>query len=375
MKVLMISTDRNILTPGSAVSERMKEYGHLVEELHIVVLSDTSHGLKNTQIEKNIWAYPTSSMFKFLRPLDAAKIGKRIVFDRKFVRGQSVVTTQDPFECGWAGLQIKKKWRIPLEVQLHTTPFTQYFSGWLNNVRKRIAQKVLRNADGVRVMTESLKEQVMHYTNAHIFVLPIYIDRVRIEETKIAFDLRARYGWQFTILIVSRLAPEKNIPLALNILKQVREKFSNVGLVIVGSGSEEKNLKLKVKSLKLEGAVEFVGWQDNLASFYKTANAFLQTSFFEGYGLSLVEAGLSGLPVVTTPVGIAEELEHGKDAYIYPSSRPDLFVGGILDLIENNNKRENLRTNMRATLEAKLLSKGDYLKNLNENWVKTASLV
>jgi hypothetical protein len=43
LKVLMISSDRNIFVPGSAVSERMKEYGSLVEELHIIVLCDASH--------------------------------------------------------------------------------------------------------------------------------------------------------------------------------------------------------------------------------------------------------------------------------------------------------------------------------------------
>ncbi len=155
-------------------------------------------------------------------------------------------------------------------------------------------------------------------------------------------------------------------------LARVREKFPNTGLVIVGSGPEESRLKALAKRLKLEGAVEFVGWQDNLTSFYKTANAFIQTSLFEGYGLSLVEAGLSSLPIITTPVGIATELEHGKDAYIYPADSPELFARGIIDLIENNYKRENLRTNLKHTLESKLLSKEEYLRKLKSGWEKTA---
>ena len=135
LKVLMLSTDRNIPILGSAVSERMKEYGALVEELHIVLLSDSSHKLKETKLSDNVWVYPTNSSFKVFRPRDAAKLGKKIVFEKKFVRGESLITTQDPFECGWAGLKIKKKWRIPLEVQLHTDPFSPYFSGFLN-IRK-----------------------------------------------------------------------------------------------------------------------------------------------------------------------------------------------------------------------------------------------
>ena len=64
LKVLMISTDRNILTPGSAVSERMKEYAGLVDELHIVLLSDKSHNLKETSLTPKLWVYPTNSSSK-----------------------------------------------------------------------------------------------------------------------------------------------------------------------------------------------------------------------------------------------------------------------------------------------------------------------
>ena len=57
MKVLMISSDRNIFVPGSAVSERMKEYRTLVEELHIIVFAKKSLGLKEKQLSSNIWVY------------------------------------------------------------------------------------------------------------------------------------------------------------------------------------------------------------------------------------------------------------------------------------------------------------------------------
>ena len=370
----MISSDRKILEEGSAVSERMKEYGALVKELHIVLLSDDSHKLKNAQLDKNIWVYPTNSFVHFLRPLDASKIGKKIVFETKFVRGKSVITA-DSIECGWAGMRIKKKWRIPLEVQLHTDPFSPYFKGFQNRVRKLFVRTVLAKADSVRVVTLGLKSKISGFTSANISVLPIYVDKKKIEEGHIVFDLHARYGWRFIILAVSRLAPEKNLDLALRVLTLVRTKFPNAGLVIVGSGPEEARLKALTRKLKLEGVVEFVGWQNNLASYYKTANVFIQTSFFEGYGLSLVEAGLSGLPVVTTPVGIALELEHERDAYIYPANKPELFGQGIVDLIENNYKRENLKTNLKRTLENKILSEVDYMAQIKRGWEETAGKI
>jgi len=375
IKILSIGSDRKLFEDNSAVSRRIIEYGTLVEELHIVVFALGSLGLKEKQIASNVWIYPTNSSSRWFYVHDAVRLGRNIVPERKFVRGRSLITTQDPFESGLVGTKIKGKWRLPLEVQLHTDPFSPYFSGFLNSLRKRIARRVLRQADSVRVVTESLKSRITQFTSADISVLPIYVEKEKFENAQISFDLRARFGWRFILLTVSRLSPEKNLGLVLEILARVRKRFFDTGLVIVGSGPEEKSLKAQVKSLKLEESVEFVGWQDNLASYYKTANVFIQTSLFEGYGLSLVEAGLSGLPVITTPVGIAEELEHGKDAYIYPTTRPDLFVAGVEDLIENNQKRENLRTNLKHTLENKLLSKEDYLNEMKVNWQETAKKI
>ncbi len=368
MKVLMISSDTHIFKDGSAVSRRMIEYGKLVEELHIVVLSGPGHKPKERKIAGNVWVYATNSLFSFWRPLDAVGLGKNITKDKKFTSSSDLVTSQDPFECGWSGLKIKNFSGLALEVQLHTDPFSPYFTGFKNFVRKTIARKILRCADSIRVVSETLKNEVSRLTSARIVVLPIYIDKERIENSEAAFDLHQRYPWRFVILAVSRLSHEKNLGLVLRVLAKVRKKFSSAGLVVVGAGPEKTRLKNLAKKLNLSKAVAFVGWQEDIASFYKTANLFIQTSYFEGYGLSLVEAGLSGLPVVTTPVGIAKELVHDKEALIFPQNDINKFAAGIIDLIENNHKRDYLGINLKNTLEAKLLSKDDYLSKLKESW-------
>lgn len=368
LKILMIGSDRKLFEEGSSVSERMKEYGSLVGELHIVVLAMSSLGFKEKKISENVWVYPTNSSTRWLYVHDAYTMGGKIVLENKFVRGVSLITTQDPFECGLVGLKIKKKWKIPLEVQLHTDPFSPYFKGLLNRIRKIIARRVFKSADGVRVVTDSLGSKISNFTHAEIRVLPIYIDRQKIENGTSTLDLHAMYHWKFILLSVARLAPEKNLQLAIKTLAMVRKRYPDTGLVIVGSGPEEKILKQIVKSLKLEANVVFVGWQDNLYSFYKTANAFIQTSFFEGYGMALIEAGILGLPVITTPVGIATELKNDEDALIYPQESAEMFANGVVMLIENNYKRESLRTHLKGNLESKLIPKEDYMARIKDGW-------
>ncbi len=378
MKILSIGSDRNLFVEDSAVANRIKEYGLLVDELHIIVMTKSSLGLKEKKIGTNVWIYPTNSFTKWMYPFSASRLGKKIVFEKKFVRGESLITAQDPFECGWAGFKIKNKWRIPLEVQLHTDPFSPYFSGFLNSIRKIIAKRVIKNADNLRVVSKSVGEKItarFNVPNENISVLPIYIDRTRIEEGQINFDLHARFGWHFILLSVCRLTPEKNIPMILNVLKKLLEFFPTTGLVIVGAGPEEGKIGGLIKALGLEKNVALAGWQEDLASYYRSANMFVQTSFFEGYGLSLVEAGLSGLPIVTTAVGIANDLENGQDAYICPIGDVEYMFKAIYDLIENNPKRETLRLNIKHKLDSILITKEEYLVRLKKAWTDTASKV
>ncbi len=50
LKVLMISSDRNVILSDSGVTARIREYGALVSEIHIVLLSDARHEFKDIQI-------------------------------------------------------------------------------------------------------------------------------------------------------------------------------------------------------------------------------------------------------------------------------------------------------------------------------------
>ncbi|MBX4199209.1 glycosyltransferase [Candidatus Parcubacteria bacterium] len=363
MKVLMIGSDRMALTPGSAVSSRLKEYAGLVDELHVVLLSDRGHNLSNTKLSDNLWVYPTNSINKFLRPIDAARIGRGIVCD--------LITAQDPFECGWAGLKVKKALRIPLEVQLHTDPFSERFGGFLNSIRKIIAERVIAEADSLRVVSSAVADKLIKRFNlsaGRVSILPIYVDRARLDTGSVPFDLHERFGWQFVMLTVSRLTKEKNLPLALKVLEKAKLIFPNIGLVIVGSGPEEGHLRSLSKSLGVEKNVAFAGWQEDLTSYYRSANLFLQTSDFEGYGLSLVEAGLAGLPVLTTAVGIANDLENDKDAIICPVGDTECLLRGAHALIEDNAKRETMRMSLRDKLDTTLLTKTEYLGRMASAW-------
>src|SRR3989338_5537124 len=74
MKVLLLSTDSQVFNEGSAVRERIKEYGTLVEELHVIVYTRGRSTNCEEQIAKNVFIYPTNTILKPFYFFDAHKI-------------------------------------------------------------------------------------------------------------------------------------------------------------------------------------------------------------------------------------------------------------------------------------------------------------
>lgn len=353
MKLLSISSDRHILKENSFVRKRTVKQGEFFEEIHIILFTKGFFAKKKIEIAKNVWVYTTGSWSRFLYMWDAIRIGKKILGNLTLDIGNSgnnyVITSQDPFEAGRVGLTLKKKFNIPLQIQVHTDFLSPHFGHtFLNRVRIKMAQGALRECNTIRVVSERIKRSIIreyHLEEQKITVLPVFIDVDLIKASPILLDVHKKYPqFNFVVLMVSRLTSEKNISLGLKAFFKVLRAFPKAGLVIVGEGAERHSLEREVRSLGIEKSVVFEGWQNDLISYYKTSNLFLSTSRFEGFGVTLIEAAAAGCPIVTSDVGIAEDVFHnGVHATICPIYSEDCFVESILSIIGNNQKRETMR--------------------------------
>jgi glycosyltransferase involved in cell wall biosynthesis len=162
-------------------------------------------------------------------------------------------------------------------------------------------------------------------------VKPIVVDTEKVRQAPIlpSADLHVKYPqFQKIVLMASRLEKEKNVILAVRAWAEVLKKLSQlnsnaglnaglkIGLIIVGSGSQENMLKAEASRRGLSGSSEcgpsviFEPWasQATLFSYYKSCDQFLVTSLFEGYGMALVEAQAAGAKIISTDVGVAREV-------------------------------------------------------------------
>lgn len=367
MKILSIGTDRKLFEENSAVLDRNIEYASKMEELHIVVFSLKKHHLKAKKVG-NLYVYPTNSLSRLHYISDAIKVGRKIIIENNFKQSNSVVSTQDPFETGLVGYYLVKKIKIPLQLQLHTDFLSPNFkNSFLNVIRVMIAKFLMPRAQGLRVVNESIKNSIeKKFPKLKIVpqVLPIFVDIEKIINTDSVKDTGDRFAhFTFIILVASRLAKEKRIDIAIRVLKKVVEKYPKTGLVIAGDGDEELYLKGLVKKLKLQNNVVFVGWQTDLVPYYKVADTFLLTSEYEGYGMSLIEAGASGCPIVTTKVGIANTdlFRNGENSFVCGTGDEKCILGSVLKMIRDNSKRELFKREMQVSIKNAVITKQEYV--------------
>lgn len=368
MNILTVGTDRSLFVQGSLARARIAQYGNIADAYHIIVFTKKIDKYMQTKIADNVSVYPTNSVSKFLYMRDARILARTLGnFD--------LISAQDPFECGRAAMHIAQDKKAKLQVQLHTDPFSPSFKkeSWLNRIRLMIARRVIPKADCIRVVSQRAKVGLRAAgiaLKSEPSVLPIFVDVARLVNAQPSFSLHEKYPqFNFWILMVSRLTKEKRIDRALEALALLAPSYPKVGLVIVGDGALRKQLEIKAGHLKVKDQVVFEGWQNDLTSYYKTASTYLLSSDYEGYGRTLIEAAASGLPIVTTDVGIASEyFVNNESALIVPVDGARAIAESIAKLVEDNNTRVRLSYTAKRHVTENALTFDDYLTKMKEQF-------
>ncbi len=132
------------------------------------------------------------------------------------------------------------------------------------------------------------------------------------------------------ILTVGRLEVEKNFMLLIDAFERIRA-ITACRLVIIGEGTERKNIELRVGKSMFAADIALLGHQSNPYRYMRNSAVFALTSTFEGFGNVIVEALATGTPVVSTdcPHGPREILAGGRYGTLVQSYDPDAFAEAL----------------------------------------------
>ena len=191
---------------------------------------------------------------------------------------------------------------------------------------------VLQNAAAVHYTSEGEKHAVETTLNVnHGVVVPLGVELPpkTHHSSPITHHVKEPY-----VLFLSRLHPKKGLEVLIEAFGSVvaEAQFRNWKLLIAGDGEAQYvcSLKTLVNQHQLERSVEFLGWLDDEEKFSRLnrASLFVLPSYQENFGVSVVEAMATGVPVLVSPhVNLAGDVETAGAGWVVPTNVSSLREG------------------------------------------------
>lgn len=219
-------------------------------------------------------------------------------------------------------------------VTIHDVIFIKYPHFFSSVDRAIYYQKYMhstRIADKVVAVCENTKKDIMKYLKVPEEKIEVIyqscheqfytiLSKDRIDEIKNKYHLSSKY-----ILYVGAIEENKNVFSLIKAFSGMDAK--NYTLVLVGEGKEHKKIMVnETGKLGIEKRVHFLGNvpDEDLPAIYQGSEFFVYPSFYEGFGIPIIEALFSGVPVITSPISGMPEAAGDGALYADPSSISEL---------------------------------------------------
>ena len=227
--------------------------------------------------------------------------------------------------------------RTSVLVRQNATATSVMAFGRLPRLTRLLYRVLYRNSDQVICQSRDMARDLARAAGIgeeQIAVLPNPVDLAGVRAALEAPARKSIPGSQ--LLAVGRLSREKGFDLLLHALAEVRERFPDVKLILVGAGREEQALKSLCRQLGMEHAVGFAGHVDPPYAFFARTTLFVLPSRHEGMPNALLEAAAAGLPIVATPAsgGVVDLLNGRSGAWLAPEISAGALAATIVAALE-----------------------------------------
>lgn len=218
--------------------------------------------------------------------------------------------------------------------------------------------------DVLAVLTKEVESEMRE----HILPKDTRIQCVTIENFITPLDLEEDSVREKTILSVGRLHKDKGYDRLLKIFSRTHAKYPDWKLQIIGDGLLRHELEQLVKEYGMESTVEFTGFLDNkkMRIQMQKASIYTMTSIHEGFGIVLVEAMDSGLPVISFDVRVGPRsiITDGVNGFLVKDNDYERYMERLSELIEDEVLRSSISAN------AKERAKDFYKTRIIDKWIE-----
>lgn len=234
------------------------------------------------------------------------------------------------FRAGVPAVLVGKMYNMLIIVTEHSTRFPmKNIHGFL----RLKAKFAMRRADVILPVSEYLRKSITNFGVKNDFrVVPNVVDTELFRPGS-----RHRSDDKKRLLLVALLSPKKGVPYLLEALSQLSEVRSDFVLDVVGDGPSREEYEKLSTDLGIDRLVNFHGLKSKqeVAEFMGEADLFVLPSVFETFGVVLIEALSSGLPVVATDIGGPDEIVNEEVGELVPPRDSDSLASAIERVLNN----------------------------------------
>jgi glycosyltransferase involved in cell wall biosynthesis len=225
---------------------------------------------------------------------------------------------------------------VPVVITEHTHPAFHYI-GWHWQILRRL---LYHRAGALVCMTNAVLLWFQKRIKVNGYVIP---NPVEVVPVRGAADVSAREDGK-TVIAMGRLSREKGFDLLLEAFSRIADRHSDWQLKIVGDGPLRSALEAQATRLNLGRRAQFTGTVTDPYLVLRSADLFVFSSRFEGFGNALCEAMACGLPVISfdCPSGPREIIRNGVDGLLVPPENVVELAAAMDGLMSDSQERTRL---------------------------------
>lgn len=317
-RILMISGDRSLARGDKgAFFNTLSELRKYFEKIDIIC-PPSNLKINSNNIFENVTIYPSSWPLIF-QPLWILWQGLRL--NRKHKYDVMVVHEFPPFYNGIGAILLSLVTGLKYLLEIHHIPGYPRSADLKEKIYLFLTRVFIGIdsffANKIRVVNKQETPQFLIKAGVNrkklIYCPSFYIDYSVFRPCP---EVEKRYDFIF----VARLESNKGILNLIDSIKILKKSRPGIKLLLVGKGSLLDSLKNIIKEQQLDNNIFFSDWlatSSDVAKAYCSARIFINPSFNEGGPRVLLEAMACGLPVISTPVGIAKDvINEGVNGWI-----------------------------------------------------------
>jgi glycosyltransferase involved in cell wall biosynthesis len=249
---------------------------------------------------------------------------------------------------GFIAYFLKKTKGIPYVISEHWSRYLKNRDSYKGILRKIITKIAVKNASAILPVSENLKKAMLahHLNNSNYKIINNVVDNYFFEVKTIEVRTRKR------ILHVSCFdEAAKNIKGILNATFELSKKRQDFELIIIGTGIDFENVRNFAENLGFQnGIVHFLGEKtpQEVANWMQNSDFFVLFSNYETASVVIAESLISGIPIISTDVGIASQYINNSNGFLIPFNDEIVLLNKMNFMLDNFSKYDSKQIKLEA---------------------------